>query len=188
MQLPRKMSAHNVMASIGRTLGNRESKPPASNEIRFAGDERKDKLYEPKHKQKLVRVLTVVAYVIFVSMAAILLSLYYTFVWNPKDQAVRRTRIDKQECSKTPSLDSLTTPPISNETQIERMTARSTTVENKQLEQIDLSITQQQKNFSEVFTEIADVRETSVEFTSISTTGNYHNFTSITSEDDESVT
>ena len=114
MQLPRKMSAHNVMASIGRTLGNRESKPPASNEIRFAGDERKDKLYEPKHKQKLVRVLTVVAYVIFVSMAAILLSLYYTFVWNPKDQAVRRMRIDKQECSKTPSLDSLTTPPISN--------------------------------------------------------------------------
>ncbi|XP_011052347.1 PREDICTED: uncharacterized protein LOC105144843 [Acromyrmex echinatior] len=76
----------------------------------------------------------------------------------------------------------------SEETQIERMTARSTTVENKQLEQIDLSITQQQKNFSEVFTEIADVRETSVEFTSISTTGNYHNFTSITSEDDESVT
>jgi len=114
MQLPRKMSAHNVMASIGRTLGNRESKPPASNEIRFAGDERKDKLYEPKHKQKLVRVLTVVAYVIFVSMAAILLSLYYTFVWNPKDQAVRRMRIDKQECSKTPSFDSLTTPSISN--------------------------------------------------------------------------
>ena len=68
------------------------------------------------------------------------------------------------------------------------MTARSTTVENKQLEQIDLSITQQQKSFSEVFTEIADVRETSVELTSISTTGNYNNFTSITSEDDESVT
>ncbi|XP_018357990.1 PREDICTED: uncharacterized protein LOC108757843 isoform X2 [Trachymyrmex cornetzi] len=76
----------------------------------------------------------------------------------------------------------------SEETQIERMTARSTTVENKQLEQIDLSITQRQKSFSEVFTEIADVRETSVELTSISTTGDYHNFTSITSEDDESVT
>lgn len=114
MQLPRKMSAHNVMASIGRTLGNRESKPLASNEIRFAGDERKDKLYEPKHKQKVVRVLTVVAYVIFVSMAAILLSLYYTFVWNPKDQTIRRTKIEKQECSKTSSFDSLTTPPISN--------------------------------------------------------------------------
>lgn len=115
IQLPRKMSAQNVMASIGLTLGNRDSKPPAPNEIRFAGDERrKDKLYEPKHKQKLVRVLTVVAYVIFVSMAAILLSLYYTFVWNPKDQAVRKLRIEKSDCAKFPSLDLLTIPPIFN--------------------------------------------------------------------------
>lgn len=183
------MSAHNVMASIGRTLGNRESKPAAPNEVRFAGDERKDKLYEPKHKQKVIRVLTVVAYVIFVSMAAILLSLYYTFVWNPKDQAIRRVKTtDKPECEKlsSPSLDSLTIPPISNETQIERMTARSTTTDNKQLEQIDLSTTQ--KRIPEVFTEIADVEETSVEPTSISTARDYHNITSITSEDDESVT
>lgn len=118
MQLPRKMSAHNVMASIGRTLGKGETKPTAPNEIRFAGDERKDKLYEPKHKQKLIRVLTVVAYVIFVSMAAILLSLYYTFVWNPKDQAIRKAKIDKPECLK--SLDSLTIPPISNGTNVKR--------------------------------------------------------------------
>lgn len=74
------------------------------------------------------------------------------------------------------------------ETQIERMTARSTTMDNKQPEQIDLSTTQQQKSFSEIFTEIVDVEETSVELTSISTTRDYHNFTNITSEDDESVT
>lgn len=112
--MPRKMSAHNMMASIGRTLGNRESKTPAANEVRFAGDERKDKLYEPKHKQKLVRVLTVIAYVIFVSMAAILLSLYYTFIWNPKDQdQAKKMWIDKPECPKF-SPDSLTIPPISN--------------------------------------------------------------------------
>lgn len=188
MHLPRKMSAHNVMASIGRTLGNRESKPTAPNEIRFAGDERKDKLYEPKHKQKLVRVLTVIAYVIFVSMAAILLSLYYTFVWNPpKDQAIRR-KIDKPECAMSASFGPLTTPPISNETQIEKMIARSTTIDNKQSEQIDLSTTQQQKSFSEIFTEIADVEETSVELTSLSTTRDHHNFTSITNEDDGNVT
>lgn len=107
------MSAHNVMASISRSLGNRENKPSAANEVRFAGDERKDKLYETKHKQKLVRVLTVVAYVIFVSKAAILLSLYYTFVWNPKDQSVRTMRLDKPECAK-PAHDSLTISPISN--------------------------------------------------------------------------
>ncbi|XP_077265378.1 uncharacterized protein LOC143899186 [Temnothorax americanus] len=77
----------------------------------------------------------------------------------------------------------------SEETQIERMIARSTTIDNKQLEQIDLSTTQRQKSISEIFTEVADVGETSVELTSISTTRDYHNFTtSITSEDDESVT
>lgn len=67
------------------------------------------------------------------------------------------------------------------------MTARSTTIDDKELEQIDLSTTQRQKSLSEIFTEIT-AEETSVEPTSISTTRDYHNFTSITSEDDESVT
>lgn len=183
------MSAHNVMASIGRTLGNRDSKPTAPNEIRFAGDERKDKLYEPKHKQKLVRVLTVVAYVIFVSMAAILLSLYYTFVWNPKDQAVRKLRIGKPECLKLPRLDSLTIPPIFNETQIERMTARFTTVNNKQLEEMDMSTTQRQKGLWEILTETTSIEETSVELTSTSTVQDYrNNFSTVNIDDDNSVT
>lgn len=84
MQIPRKMSAHNVMASISRTLGtHQESKP--GNEVKFAGEESKDKLYERKHKQKLMRVLTVVAYIISVSLAAIVLSLYYMYIWDPSD-------------------------------------------------------------------------------------------------------
>lgn len=59
-------------------------KPPGSLDanIKLAGEEAKDRLYEPKHKKKLVRVLTVVAYVFFVSLAAIMLSLYYVFLWN----------------------------------------------------------------------------------------------------------
>lgn len=32
---------------------------------------------------KIVRILTVLAYMVAVSMAAILLSIYYTFIWNP---------------------------------------------------------------------------------------------------------
>lgn len=186
--MPRKMSAHNVMASIGRTLGNRESKTPAANEIRFAGDERKDKLYEPKHKQKLVRVLTVIAYVIFVSMAAILLSLYYTFVWNPKDQDQPRKKIDKpaseNRCPKSP-LDSLTTlsPPISNETQIERMTTKPAMIDDKQLEETNLSTTQR-----EILTETTDIEETSVELTSVSTAQDYLNFTNTANDNDDSVT
>lgn len=50
--------------------------------VKFAGEEAKDRLYEPKHKKKLVRVLTVVAYLFLVSLAAIMLSLYYVFLWN----------------------------------------------------------------------------------------------------------
>ncbi|EFN87438.1 hypothetical protein EAI_00374 [Harpegnathos saltator] len=190
MQLPRKMSAHNVMASISRSLGNRENKATAANEVRFAGEERKDKLYETKHKQKVVRVLTVVAYVIFVSKAAILLSLYYTFVWNPKDQSVRMMRLDKPECAK-PSHDSLTTPPISNETQIEKLTARSTTTDNKRLEELDdLSTTQRQRGLWDILTESTDVEGTLVDFTSVSTMPDYRdNLTStVNNGDDESVT
>ncbi|XP_046491258.1 uncharacterized protein [Neodiprion pinetum] len=92
MQLSRKMSAQNMMASISRTLRTRrDSKSAAANEVKFAGEESKDKLYEPKHRQKLVRVLTVVAYVISVSLAAIILSLYYMFIWKPEDRPLNAT-------------------------------------------------------------------------------------------------
>lgn len=82
-----------MMASITRTLGNRnEGCTKHSNEIKLAGEESKDKLYEPKHRQKVVRVLTVLAYVVSVSLAAIILSLYYTFIWDPKDHALYTIR------------------------------------------------------------------------------------------------
>ncbi|OAD58336.1 hypothetical protein WN48_11298 [Eufriesea mexicana] len=147
------MSAQNVMASISRTLGNREHKP-AGNEIRFAGDERKDKLYEPKHKQKLVRVLTVVAYVIFVSMAAILLSLYYTFLWDPKDVSIRMRK--QPECVEIKSSNSFTTPSIRNETQIERMTTKSMTIANEQSPVSEIITTPQQKDLLTILTEIVE--------------------------------
>lgn len=38
-------------------------------------------LSQPKQKPKLIRVLTVLAYILSVSMAAILLSIYYIFIW-----------------------------------------------------------------------------------------------------------
>lgn len=58
--------------------------PSLDSSVKFAGEEAKDRLYEPKHKKKVVRVLTVVAYVFFVSLAAIMLSLYYVFLWDEK--------------------------------------------------------------------------------------------------------
>jgi hypothetical protein len=42
-----------------------------------------DKMYEPKENKKFFRIVTVIAYVFCVSMVAILLSLYYLFLWNP---------------------------------------------------------------------------------------------------------
>lgn len=50
----------------------------------------KDKLYERKRKGKFIRVLIVMAYVLSVSLAAIMLSLYYVFLWDPKIPTVGR--------------------------------------------------------------------------------------------------
>ncbi|XP_043468675.1 uncharacterized protein LOC122502600 [Leptopilina heterotoma] len=87
MQFSRKMSAQNVMASVSRALGtHRDSKCP--NEIKLAQHESKESIYEPKHNKKLIRVLTVIAYLISVSLAAIILSLYYAFIWDPKDRGL----------------------------------------------------------------------------------------------------
>lgn len=70
------------------------------------------------------------------------------------------------------------------------MTARSTTINNKQLKEMDMSTTQRQKSLLEILTETTDIEETSVELTSISTVQDYrNNFTStINVDDNDSVT
>lgn len=65
--------------------------------VKLAGEEAKDRLYEPKHKKKLVRVLTVVAYVFFVSLAAIMLSLYYVFLWNGEQRVAAKLQVRQQQ-------------------------------------------------------------------------------------------
>lgn len=45
--------------------------------------------FEPKPPSKLVRVLTVIAYVLSVSMAAILLSLYYVLMWDEEPKVLK---------------------------------------------------------------------------------------------------
>lgn len=67
------------------------------------------------------------------------------------------------------------------------MTAKFTTVNNKQLEEMDISTTQRQKGLWEILTETANIEETSVELTSISTIEDYrNNFTSTVNIDDDS--
>ncbi|XP_070165918.1 uncharacterized protein PF3D7_1120600 [Polyergus mexicanus] len=78
----------------------------------------------------------------------------------------------------------------SEETQIEGMTAKFTTINNKQLEEADISTTQRQKGLWEILTETTDIEETSIELTSIPTVPDYrNNFTStVNIDDDDSVT
>lgn len=45
-------------------------------------------LYERKQNQKALKVLTVAAYILFVSMAAIILSFYYVFIWDPTSKPI----------------------------------------------------------------------------------------------------
>ncbi|KAJ9596271.1 hypothetical protein L9F63_027108, partial [Diploptera punctata] len=73
------------------------------NGIKFAGEDSKDKMYEPKHSKKLVRVLTVVAYIFSVSLAAIMLSVYYVFLWNPKDVPHRAIPRPTPSCLHAPN-------------------------------------------------------------------------------------
>ncbi|XP_061728923.1 uncharacterized protein LOC133533865 isoform X1 [Cydia pomonella] len=63
-----------------------------------------DALYERKRDKKSVRVLTVIIYVFCVSLAAIMLSLYYVFFWEPKDAqyAQRKVSHTVDQTSTTP--------------------------------------------------------------------------------------
>jgi TRP-interacting helix len=57
----------------------------AEEKIKLAKDDSVEKLYESKKNQRTVRVLTVCAYVLTVSMVAIILSVYFVFFWKPRD-------------------------------------------------------------------------------------------------------
>ncbi|XP_050466306.1 uncharacterized protein LOC126859260 [Cataglyphis hispanica] len=77
----------------------------------------------------------------------------------------------------------------SEETQLERMTAKFKTINNEQLEEADISSTQRQKGLLEILTETTDIEKTSIEFTSVPTVQDYRNFTSTVNIDDsDSVT
>jgi hypothetical protein len=49
--------------------------------VKLAREDSKDRLYEPKQNKKAFRILTVAAYLLCVSSAAIVLSVYYRIFW-----------------------------------------------------------------------------------------------------------
>merc|ERR1739844_425165 len=70
--------------------------------------------YEPKQNKKIVRIMTVLVYVFTVSFGAILLSLYYLFLWDPYKNTgpPPPTRIPHAQINSppTPPPSSTTTP------------------------------------------------------------------------------
>lgn len=73
----------------------------AEEKIKLAGEDSKDRLYEAKQNQKAIRILTVAAYVLCVSLVAIMLSLYYIFLWDPSTN---------QLAAKTQTVDNIVIP------------------------------------------------------------------------------
>lgn len=55
-----------------------------------SSDPSRPTLSSRKRHKKMVRLLTVMAYVFSVSLGAIVLSLYYVFLWNPQIQRTGR--------------------------------------------------------------------------------------------------
>lgn len=47
-----------------------------------------------RSETKVIRVLTVIAYMCSVSMAAVMLSLYYVFLWNPEPPNLQSLKSD----------------------------------------------------------------------------------------------
>ncbi|XP_076316580.1 uncharacterized protein LOC143228950 [Tachypleus tridentatus] len=52
-------------------------------EVKLSNEQNPSKIYETKRNKKIIRLMTVFAYVFSVSLAAIVLSLYYVFLWDP---------------------------------------------------------------------------------------------------------
>lgn len=73
----------------------------AEEKIKLAGEDSKDKIFEAKQNQKAIRILTVAAYVLCVSLVAIMLSLYYIFLWDPSTN---------QLAAKTQTIDNIVIP------------------------------------------------------------------------------
>jgi hypothetical protein len=89
------MSGRSVNSIVTPGAGGcvRQNSSNLPNAVKFAGEESKDKMYEPKQTKKLVRVLTVIAYIFSVSLVAIMLSIYYVFLWNAKDIHTRKLHL-----------------------------------------------------------------------------------------------
>ena len=71
-----------TLPSMSDTTANDDNPDPEA-----PNDNNKTNTENRSGKKKLIRLLTVLAYVCAVSMAAVVLSLYYIFLWTPKSES-----------------------------------------------------------------------------------------------------
>ncbi|XP_014371962.2 uncharacterized protein LOC106721524 isoform X2 [Papilio machaon] len=81
------MSGKSCSSGVGSGVGSVRSCAAGGHEVVL------DALYARKRDNKSVRVLTVIVYVFCVSLAAIMLSLYYVFFWEPKDAQYAQRKV-----------------------------------------------------------------------------------------------
>lgn len=62
----------------------------AEEKIKLSRDDSVEKLYQ-RTNQRTVKVITVMSYILFVSFAAIVLSLYYVFLWDPSASTLKNS-------------------------------------------------------------------------------------------------
>lgn len=74
------MRTRITMSAISGSLLDHQRR----NDARFASEQSKEKIPDGQQNKKIVRLLTVIVYVFSVSLAAIILSLYYVFLWDSK--------------------------------------------------------------------------------------------------------
>lgn len=78
----------------------------------FSADKNKTKM-AAKTNKKWVRLATVLAYVLAVSLAAIVLAIYYSLIWDPK---LKNTTISPSTTAATGAFEDITTKSLLNDT------------------------------------------------------------------------
>ena len=81
-----------------------ETQPEES--VKMPGDDLKHDRAGDNQHTKIVRILTVIAYVCSVSAAAVMLSLYYVFIWDPKPVTPSSLIMDDDEMAYTATTSS----------------------------------------------------------------------------------
>ncbi|CAH1279894.1 unnamed protein product [Diabrotica balteata] len=129
----------------------------------------KDAFFDPKPKPKMIRVLTVLAYVLSVSMAAIFLSIYYIFMWNGephlgahKSESLNYSSLGESDNGLNASLHIDTVPQA-----LERKAVAEIVDDNRKINLTDFNIKEDLNNESSTITNTLTDRDLQQQFPAV---------------------